>query len=549
MNLFQKLRNYILTEKWYFTFILVVINLANSLYRFITYRSLTEFISQLIETQPTNSTHILIKLFTKLCLSHLVHIATNYFLRKSITKRVNMIFTDLVSRMVHYDAKFFNHYGREEFLQIWGYLYNVENMIKDIILEAPSITIYLLYYTYTIYNFSSFAVICVLSINILIIASLHPFSKKQYMYHKKRLQLDLTTKNNYMELVNNINHIKLNCKEIDEKNRVLDSYNMYYKNKDADNRISYITNAISAIINDVVKFVIYIIGITYVLNSSMKPIELLYLAVHTGNFYYQLNDLKNIYNNYKRMVPKLTILFDMLEYNCIESDNLIKYKQLDILNENIIEFDDVTFAYDEKNILVNKTFNFKRNNINLLIGPNGSGKSTIINLLMKLYKLNSNNGNIYYNGVDIKELLTSTIRKKITIIYQEASLFNESLWYNIIYGIDKKLIDKNLLDKIYELSEHMDFRDFIDKHKERKIGFMGEKLSGGEKKKVQLINALIQNPDIMVFDEPTNALDVDTTKWLISFIKKIKHKYGKTVLIITHDKRMVEIADHVVELD
>lgn len=540
MKSLGKLCGYLFMENWYTTVAMIIINLINYLYRFITYRGLTEYISSLVEIGGDNILRDLIYFFTKLTVLHIIHIVTSYFLNKSVIDRVKTIFVDLVKKMVYYKLEFFRNENRDRFIQLWDYMYSAEELIRNIILDCPKIFIYLLYYTYTIYTFSSNAVLAVLAVNAIVIYTLHPWSLKQYKYQEERMELDMDTKNKYLEMVNNMEHIKLSGKENDESDRILKSYNSYHDNKGRDSIISYSTSIFSEIINDLIMFIIYIIGYSYVLNGSMKPIELLYLAVHTGNFYNQINSLKETYNTYKKVSPKLDIIFDILNYekseqaiDCISKPVCSNNKQ-----DTIIEFHDVSFGYDvQKNILQNLSFIIKRDKINVIIGPNGSGKSTIINLVLRLYEQSGDKGSIHFNGVNIKSYSLKQLRKKFAVIYQDPSLFNESLWYNLTYGST----NDNL---IFETAYLINFYDYIKNNKSNSIGFMGSNLSGGEKKKVQLINALSKDVDVLVFDEPTNALDVDTTNSLIECIKKM----NKTIIIITHDERMVSIADNIVRL-
>ena len=538
MKSLKKLYSYLFMGNWYITAVVIVINLINYLYRFITYRGLTEYISSLSEVGSDNILWNLVFFFAKLTILHVIHIVTSYFLNRSVVDRVKRIFTDLVEKMVHYKLDFFRNNYRKRFIQLWDYMYNTEELMGNIILECPRIFIYLVYYTYTIYTFSANAILAVLVVNAIVIYTLHPWSVKQYNYQKERMELDMSTKNKYLEMINNMEHIKLSLREEEEGIRILESYNSYHDNKMMDYRINYGTSIFSEIINDMIMLIIYTIGSAYVLNGSMKPIELLYLAVHTGNFYDQINSLKGTYNTYKRVSPKLDIIFDMLEYSKTEYSQVIKDKEDYTSTDSIIEFKDVSFSYDsKKEIISNLSLNIKRNKINVIIGPNGSGKSTIINLALRLYEQNIDQGKIYFNGIDVKEYSLKNLRKKFAVIYQDPSLFDESLWYNLTYGSDNEEV-------MLDIVNLLDFSNYVEKNKNKNIGFMGSNLSGGEKKKVQLANALSRDVDVMVFDEPTNALDVETTNSLIKFIKKM----NKTTIIITHDERMVSISDHIIRL-
>ena len=182
--------------------------------------------------------------------------------------------------------------------------------------------------------------------------------------------------------------------------------------------------------------------------------------------------------------------------------------------------------------------------INLLLGPNGSGKSTIIKLLLRLYEINEDNGSIYYYGKNIKSISLQELRENITFVSQDPSIFNDTVWNNIIYG------NENMTEnKIMEICDILDSAEWINEVKNKKAGFRGKNLSGGEKKKIQLINSICRDTDVIIFDEPSNALDSNAIRWFIEFVNKLKNKYNKTVIIITHDLRLTTISDNIVDLN
>lgn len=193
----------------------------------------------------------------------------------------------------------------------------------------------------------------------------------------------------------------------------------------------------------------------------------------------------------------------------------------------------------------NISFKLVHNQINLLLGPNGSGKSTIIKLLLRLYELEeSDNKNIiYYSGKNIKSMSLEELRNSITFVAQEPAIFNDTVWNNLTYGIEH-ISETQILNNCALL----DSKEWIVEQKNKIAGFRGKELSGGEKKKIQLINSISRNTDVIIFDEPTNALDSNALKWFIGFVKKIKEDYKKTVIIITHDTRLTDVVDNVVTL-
>ena len=294
--------------------------------------------------------------------------------------------------------------------------------------------------------------------------------------------------------------------------------------------------------------VIYSVGIIYVLKNMFKPIDLIYLTINTGNFCYQIIQLKEIYNYYMKINPKVEIIYHMLSTDEKINNKNSQEQQTEQIDDNTggIIYDNITFSYDGSiNVIKNLSFEFKDNKINLLLGPNGSGKSTLIKLLLRLYEIDSKEGvnNIYFRNVNIKDLNIKELRKRIVFVSQEPHIFNETVLYNIKYG------NENVPDNmIIDLCDILYSREWLLQNKNNLAGFRGRNLSGGERKKIQLINAICRNSDVIIFDEPTNTLDSNALQWFNEFIINLKDNHHKTIVIITHDIRLKTVSDHIVDL-
>jgi len=373
---------------------------------------------------------------------------------------------------------------------------------------------------------------------------IQPLSEKIIKYQHKEIELDLKCKNSLMETINNIEYIKLNSTEKREKKNIIKNNEDYRYNKIWDAKLSNISTLISEIFSDILMMMIYVIGIVYILDGKLKPMELMYLAINTGNFYLQLKNLQGIYNYYKRVSINIQFIFNILKYPNIEQINKCNNRSKKIDSKGIV-FKNITFGYNNKHkVLKNLNIKFQNGQINLLLGPNGSGKSTIIKLLLRLYELKERkNGNkIYIDGKNIQDISLKKLRRKITYIPREPIMFNNTVWYNIKYGV------KITSSEIMKYAKMLDLNSWLIKKKKNKVGIMGNKLSGGERKKVQLINALCKKTNIIIFDEPTNSLNKELIEWFKNLMKILRDKYKKTVIIITHDTRIIDIADNIEEL-
>ena len=212
-----------------------------------------------------------------------------------------------------------------------------------------------------------------------------------------------------------------------------------------------------------------------------------------------------------------------------------------------IKFSNISFIYEQNNKLIFNNLNLEINvedKIIGIVGDSGFGKSTLMKLLIKLYKYD---GNILINDIDIQKIDTRILRKKINYVNQNSKLFDKKIIKNITYGL------KNNDSYKFYLSEIMKFERINNLFKNIDIeltncGFSGESLSGGQRQVINLINGLVQDSDIIILDEPTNALNYELKMEIIKMIKYFK-KYKKTIIIISHDKDIYPIFDKVIDIN
>jgi len=196
---------------------------------------------------------------------------------------------------------------------------------------------------------------------------------------------------------------------------------------------------------------------------------------------------------------------------------------------SIIDINNLSKKY--KNILAVKNINFKINKGEIigLLGPNGCGKSTTIGMLLGLIKPTS--GSVMINGKNIENNRTNILEKMNFIspyieLPKKLTIEENLEVYGRMYGV------RNLKSKIYELMEKLNLNEF----KKRKTG----ELSSGQKNRVSLAKALINDPEILLLDEPTASLDPDVGDYIRSFIEEFASKKHTTILLASHNMNEVE---------
>lgn len=209
-----------------------------------------------------------------------------------------------------------------------------------------------------------------------------------------------------------------------------------------------------------------------------------------------------------------------------------------------VTFDHVKFSYEEgKPVLKDVSFTAKQGQVTALVGPSGGGKSTVAKLAAKFYDLDG--GKITLGGVDIAKLDSVALMKDFSIVFQDVVLFNNTIMENIRVG-RKGASDTDVIAAAKAAKCH-DFIENLPQGYQTVIGENGSTLSGGECQRLSIARALLKDAPVILLDEATASLDVDSETQIQEAISELVS--GKTVLVIAHRMRTIEAADQIVVLD
>lgn len=217
-------------------------------------------------------------------------------------------------------------------------------------------------------------------------------------------------------------------------------------------------------------------------------------------------------------------------------------KELTDFNRSI-EFRDVNFSYDSKEILKGVSFTIEKGQTVALVGPSGGGKSTISDLIPRFYDVKS--GSILIDGVDIRDYKLSSIRQKMGIVAQDTVLFNDSIEENIKLGSQSATLAE--VQAAAKIANADAFILETDSGYQTNIGDRGMKLSGGQRQRLSIARAVLKNPDILILDEATSALDTESEQLVQQALTSILK--GRTSLIIAHRLSTIQHADKIVVVE
>lgn len=271
----------------------------------------------------------------------------------------------------------------------------------------------------------------------------------------------------------------------------------------------------------------------FVITDSMTVGTLVAFSTYIWNLIWPLRELGwliNLASQNKSSLGKLRKIYE------VHPEITDKEDAVDLEVDGNIEFRNVTFSYGEQTILEDVSFSAKAGDTVAIMGTTGSGKSSLTGLIGRYYDFQD--GDILVDGVSIRDISLDSLRKNMAIVPQDTFLFSESIENNVKFG--KKDATKEEVENALSLACAdfvMDFEEGLD----TVIGERGVGLSGGQKQRIAIARAIIRKSPIMVLDDATSALDMDTEYNLLRNLRNLPER--KTLFIIAHRISAVKNAD------
>lgn len=268
--------------------------------------------------------------------------------------------------------------------------------------------------------------------------------------------------------------------------------------------------------------------------------------VTIGSMYIVIDYVTKIFNNISTLVTRFGE-FEQSYASATHIFDLLRMDTLEELPENIttidghVEFEDIHFAYEEDNyVLKGIDFQVKSGETMAFVGSTGSGKTTIINLILKFYE--PQEGNIYVDGKNIKNMNRDSLREQMAVVLQEAFLFETDIKDNIRLD-DKSFSDEEIEQALIDVGG----QSLVKRGINQRILEKGNNLSQGEKQLISFARAYIRNPKILILDEATSNIDTETEGIIQKGIEKLQE--NRTTFIIAHRLSTIKNVDKIIVLD
>ena len=278
-----------------------------------------------------------------------------------------------------------------------------------------------------------------------------------------------------------------------------------------------------------------------VVNGSLTVGTMVAFIAFIERLYSPLRRLVNSSTSLTQSFASMDRVLELMneKYDVVDKDDAKALPPID----GEIEFDNVSFAYEEDEVLTNLSLKIRPGETAALVGMSGGGKSTIISLIPRFYDVTS--GAIRIDGYDIRDVKVKSLRDQIGMVLQDSILFSDSVKSNILMG-KPDATDDEVIAAAKAANAH-EFIEMLSEGYDTRVGERGVKLSGGQKQRISIARVFLKNPALLILDEATSSLDLESEALIQDSLERLAHE--RTTLIVAHRLSTITHADCIYVID
>jgi ATP-binding cassette subfamily B protein len=327
--------------------------------------------------------------------------------------------------------------------------------------------------------------------------------------------------------------------EIRKFNKANDNFlqsrkNIYWNESYYYNGMTTLTQLISA--------TVVVFGGANIVNASLDLADLITFLLYIANLIEPIQQLTHLTRQFQEGVTSFNRFMDILdiEPDIKDGKDAIELKSV----QGNIEFRNVSFRYGEAydHVLKNVSLSVKAGEYIAIVGSSGVGKTTLCSIIPRFYEVNA--GEVQLDGINIKNLQLSSLRRMIGIVQQDVYLFTGTVYENIQFG-KPKASKEEIIDAAIKANAH-EFILNLPQGYDTYIGQRGVKLSGGQKQRLSIARVFLKNPPILIFDEATSALDNESEQVIHTYLDALAK--NRTTLVIAHRLSTIRNAKRIIVL-